>query len=101
MDSPVKKLIFNAADKENQPLNDAIIATLGDDVDHKKPLVEEVKKDEKAVVPVAKPEEMDEPLLQDNPQRFVLFPIKYHEVRDAFSRVKWFPLLSIPLTRLQ
>jgi hypothetical protein len=26
------------------------------------------------------PEEQDEPLLQENKQRFVLFPIKYHEV---------------------
>ena len=27
-----------------------------------------------------KEEEQDEPLLQENPQRFVLFPIRYHEV---------------------
>ena len=27
-----------------------------------------------------KPEEADEPLLQENPDRFVIFPIKYHEV---------------------
>ncbi|KAJ8607527.1 hypothetical protein MRB53_040237 [Persea americana] len=28
-----------------------------------------------------------EPLLRENPNRFVLFPIKYHEVRDASPRV--------------
>jgi hypothetical protein len=26
--------------------------------------------------------EADEPILKENPNRFVLFPIKYHEVRD-------------------
>lgn len=28
-----------------------------------------------------KEDEAAEPILQENPQRFVLFPIKYHEVR--------------------
>ena len=44
-----------------------------------------------------KKEEQYEPLLQENPQRFVLFPIKYHEVRVQLTsstrptlRVKWF-----------
>lgn len=36
---------------------------------------------EKKVAPGIKDFEADEPLLQENPQRFVLFPIKYHEVR--------------------
>lgn len=85
MESPVKKLDFGAADKENQPLNEA----LPNEVDsNHTPVVEETKKVEKeetAVVAAGlEPEECDEPLLQDNPQRFVLFPIKYHEVRDAY-----------------
>lgn len=50
-------------------------------------------------------EEKDEPILQENPQRFVLFPIKYHEVRalvypDATARVKCLhgqPPLTIPI----
>lgn len=76
-ESPVKKLQFQAAGKENVPF------------DADAPVVEvEIKKSnedvklEKAVVvaPTIKPEEADEPLLQENPQRFVLFPIKYHEV---------------------
>lgn len=42
------------------------------------PAVKEV--DMSLVAPTIKAEEMDEPLLRANPQRFVLFPIKYHEV---------------------
>lgn len=42
----------------------------------------------KPVVVVAAPTikelEAEEPLLQENPHRFVLFPIKYHEVRGLF-----------------
>ena len=89
MESPVKKLDF--ADKENQPLDEAAVTALADQVDAThKPSVDETKKtEEKApVAPGIKPEEADEPLLQENPQRFVLFPIKYHEVRDASRRVK-------------
>lgn len=33
-----------------------------------------------SAAPTIKPDEIDEPILQENPQRFVLFPIKYHEV---------------------
>ena len=89
MESPVKKLDFNPADKENNP--DATVATLAEQIeaDHK-PVVEEVKKVEKEPeTAVAKPDYSDEPLLQENPGRFVLFPIKYHEVCDASRRVKW------------
>ena len=32
-----------------------------------------------AVAPTIKEQEADEPLLQENPNRFVLFPLKYHE----------------------
>src|SRR2546423_1479552 len=71
-DSPTKKINFAAAGKENLPLNvDAPV----EDVEIKKPVVEEVKEEKLAVVaPTIKPEEADEPLLQENPQRFVLFP---------------------------
>ena len=76
-DSPAKKINFEAVGKENLPFNaDAAI-----DIEIKKPIVEEVKTEKAvAVAPTIKPEESDEPLLQENPQRFVLFPIKYHEV---------------------
>ena len=79
-DSPAKKLQFQAAGKENVPF-DADTPLL--EVKIKKPIEE--AKQEKAVVVAAtiKPEESDEPLLQENPHRFVLFPIKYHEVSVA------------------
>ena len=80
-DSPVKKLHFASVDKENAPAN--IPAPIIDDLEHKKPLVEvyDAKKEVKpTVAPTIKAEEADEPLLQENPHRFVLFPIKYHEV---------------------
>jgi hypothetical protein len=89
MESPMKKLDFNPADKENNP--DAAVATLTEEVDTTiKPVIEEVKRvEEKTETTVEKIDESDEPLLRENPGRFVLFPIKYHEVCDASNRVKW------------
>jgi ribonucleoside-diphosphate reductase subunit M2 len=89
MESPVKKLDFSASNKENAPL-DADLATLEAEMDANHKTTMNKKEELKvAVAPTIKPEEADEPLLQENPQRFVLFPIKYHEVRDASRRVKW------------
>lgn len=83
-DSPAKKLNFDASDKENIKQDAPVV----DELDLKKPQVELVKQEEKlAVAPGIKPEEADEPLLQENPQRFVLFPIKYHEVRVSSTRL--------------
>jgi ribonucleoside-diphosphate reductase subunit M2 len=84
-DSPAKKLNFEAVGKENIPFN--ADAPIVDAIEIKKPIVEE-EKAVTAVAPTIKPEEADEPLLQENPQRFVLFPIKYHEVSrvDALTR---------------
>ncbi|KAE9372303.1 ribonucleotide reductase small subunit [Stipitochalara longipes BDJ] len=87
-DSPAKKLNFEVVGKENAPFN--ADAPVVDDIEIKKPIVEEVKT-EKAVVTVAptiKPEESDEPLLQENPQRFVLFPIKYHEIWQMYKKAE-------------
>jgi ribonucleoside-diphosphate reductase subunit M2 len=79
-DSPAKKLQFDVADKENLPF-DAQLPVI--EIETTKPMAEVVKKEPLpvTVAPTIKPEEADEPLLQANPQRFVLFPIKYHEVR--------------------
>ena len=75
--TPVKKINFEVADKENNPHDAPVVVEL----DEQKPIVELAKKEQKAAVaPTIKPEEADEPLLQENPHRFVLFPIKYHEV---------------------
>ena len=86
-DSPAKKLVFQPVDKENIPAN--IPPPVMDDLELKKPLVEvfDAKKEATpTVAPTIKPEESDEPLLQENPHRFVLFPIKYHEVRGYLTR---------------
>lgn len=78
MESPIKKLDFAAAGKENTPIDSDAPIPLNIDI---KPIVQEVKNEKAvAVAPTIKPEEADEPLLQENPNRFVLFPIKYHEV---------------------
>ena len=44
-------------------------------------LDDEPCKDAPVVAPTIKEDEAVEPILQENAQRFVLFPIKYHEVR--------------------
>ena len=73
-DSPVKKLNFEAAGKENAPVSNPIV-----DVPATKPATEKLAEPSKAALDV-KAIEANEPLLQENPHRFVLFPIKYHEV---------------------
>lgn len=79
-DSPVKKIDFSSADKENRYKPIVGIPDLEEET------VDEVDKKMHAVAPTIKPEEADEPLLQENPNRFVLFPIKYHDVsHDAFN----------------
>ena len=86
-DSPMKKLIFEPLDKENAPTN--IPAPVMDNLELKKPLVEvyDAKREVTPIVaPTIKPAEADEPLLQENPHRFVLFPIKYHEVCTYHTR---------------
>lgn len=87
MESPLKKLDLGAADKENQPFDEAAVAAVADQVDanHRSAPKQDklAAKEEKPVASALKLEETDEPLLQDNPQRFVLFPIKYHEVCHA------------------
>jgi ribonucleoside-diphosphate reductase subunit M2 len=91
MESPVKKLDFAAAGKENMPL-DADFANLEAEMDAKHMENKASQEVTKTVVAAPKSEELlDEPLLRENAQRFVLFPIKYHEVSNASSprRVEW------------
>ena len=76
--SPAKKLNFEPVDKENNPAT-AVITEKVDDL--KKPVMDTSKETKPVVAPTIKDTEADEPLLQENPHRFVLFPIKYHEVR--------------------
>ena len=99
-DSPATKLNFQALGKENLPFDaDApIVAT----VEIEKPIIEEVKIEKAVVVaPTIKPQESDEPILQENPQRFVLFPIKYHEVSIASTRTCSMLTLVLDLADVQ
>ncbi|KAI1134160.1 small subunit of ribonucleotide reductase [Hypoxylon sp. FL0543] len=82
MESPVKKLDFSG--KENAPV-DASVEAIANEIESNKQTIakEQVKA---AVAPTIKPEEADEPILQENPQRFVLFPIKYHEIWQMYKK---------------
>ena len=73
----MKKLDFGVG-KENMPNS---VGVSFEDVSTKtEQKIEKKEVDMSLVAPGIKLEEMDEPLLRANPQRFVLFPIKYHEV---------------------
>lgn len=50
---------------------------------------EEVRNDLKTNGTVKTPKKFDpqlEPLLQENPHRFVIFPIKYHDIWDMYKK---------------
>jgi ribonucleoside-diphosphate reductase subunit M2 len=78
-DSPAKKLDFASADKENvfKP-----IVGIPDLEEEDASLVKPT------IAPTIRPEEAHEPLLQENPGRFVLFPIKYHDVSFPLSSTR-------------
>ncbi|KAI1766348.1 small subunit of ribonucleotide reductase [Hypoxylon sp. FL1150] len=77
MESPVKKLNLG---KENTNLD----ADVANEMESQKPVEKEQEKP--SVAPTIKSEEADEPILQENPQRFVLFPIKYHEIWQMYKK---------------
>ncbi|KAK8092066.1 ribonucleotide reductase [Apiospora hydei] len=79
MESPVKKLDLSAG-KENAPVDAEVVES--------KPTVTETTKEvgKVGVAPTIKPEEADEPILRENPSRFVLFPIKYHEIWQMYKK---------------
>ena len=98
-DSPIKKLDFGVAGKENVAIEASVVPEFG----LKKPDMAAIKAEEKpaptpTVAPTIKPEEANEPLLQENPHRFVLFPIKYHEVRVPSRVTRKVSYQSIVLT---
>jgi len=71
MSSPVKKLDFTA---QQGPIKAKPLVGLPP---LNKPVAEVTKETD-----MVKALNDDEPLLRENPNRFVLFPLKYHEVRD-------------------
>ena len=81
MESPAKKLHLDPlADKENieskYESDEVAVPIKGIPV-----LLDEPEKvPQPSVASAIKEEEAIEPILQENPNRFVLFPIKYHEV---------------------
>ena len=76
-DSPAKKLIFEALSKENVPVESPVV----DDIDLKKPQLDLAKTEVKPSTALSiKAMEAEEPILKENPHRFVMFPIRYHEV---------------------
>ncbi|KAF2762617.1 ribonucleoside-diphosphate reductase M2 subunit [Pseudovirgaria hyperparasitica] len=80
--SPAKRIDFSAANKENVSVEVAVpIKGIPDLPDEEEDITP-------SVVPTLKPEEADEPLLQENPQRFVLFPIKYHEIWQMYKKAE-------------
>lgn len=81
MESPVKTLNL-VENKENIESTDVVTSVAIEPVKPKIPELEVSKHvtEKKPVAEGIKSYEADEPLLRENPGRFVLFPIKYHEV---------------------
>ena len=77
-DSPVKKLDFTLENKENMPAVSESPAT--SDLEVMKKPVEDAKATSAAtlVAKTIKELEAEEPILRENPHRFVLFPLQYH-----------------------
>lgn len=86
MDGAAKKLDFGATDKENRPF-DKDLAKLEAEIDAQHNANYKAS-EAKKIAPTLKPEEANEPLLTENPQRFVLFPIKYHEIWQMYKKAE-------------
>jgi hypothetical protein len=92
IESPIKKLqMESVANKENIQARydaDEVAVPIKGIPDFDAP-----KKQDEPAEDNNKLAEQDEPILRENGQRFVLFPIKYHEVSarsvTGFGRVKW------------
>ncbi|KAF2873760.1 ferritin-like superfamily [Massariosphaeria phaeospora] len=81
-DSPTKKLNLTSANKENKEnIYKPIVGIpdlLDDDASIMKP----------SVAVTIRSEEAHEPILQENPGRFVMFPIKYHDVWQMYKKAE-------------
>lgn len=86
-ESPAKKLDFSVENKENLSA-DAPLLTVAQFNALKTPVTELVKTSPEPpkVAPGIKADETDEPILQENPHRFVLFPIKYAILHSRVTR---------------
>jgi ribonucleoside-diphosphate reductase subunit M2 len=80
-DSPIKAPIFTTTENKENDSNVAVpIKGIPD-------MPEETKEVKPSVAATIKAEEASEPLLQENPQRFVLFPIQNHDVSFSSTRL--------------
>jgi len=78
MESPLKKPVFaSEANKENYERDEIAIPIKGITLPDELPEEEDANNDNEI-----------EPLLRENPNRFVMFPIKYHEVRRVLSNIR-------------
>ena len=88
-DSPIKKLNFDIEDKENMHVAFESTEPMAkpDMQTEKMPSTEVREETQQPQVPKTLKElEKEEPLLQENKHRFVLFPLKYHEIVRVVSR---------------
>ncbi|KAB8360653.1 hypothetical protein FH972_024391 [Carpinus fangiana] len=81
--SPAKKLDFTAV-ATTGPIKAKPLVGLPD-LKKYNDAVDEAKN---AVAPTLHPDEASEPLLRENPNRFVLFPIKYHEIWQMYKKAE-------------
>lgn len=89
--SPAKKLDFASIDENGYEKAVPLVGL----PELKKPATDAVEEAKNAVASTLKPSEASEPLLRENPNRFVLFPIKYNEVRVSTRRDLSSRLLSL------
>ncbi|KAF2216474.1 hypothetical protein CERZMDRAFT_64888 [Cercospora zeae-maydis SCOH1-5] len=87
MESPIKKVQFFEADKENRESqyasDEVAVPVKGIPDDLPEPVVKKIEAE------TVKEEDLEvEPILQENPQRFVLFPIKYHEIWNMYKKAE-------------
>merc|ERR1711939_743743 len=93
MESPAKKLQLQPeSDKENVKSNAEDLRYQNDEVAIPikgiPDLVEQADDKKPSVAEGIKEEEADEPILQENPHRFVLFPLKYHEIWQMYKKAE-------------
>ncbi|KAI9719904.1 MAG: Ribonucleotide-diphosphate reductase (RNR), small subunit [Chrysothrix sp. TS-e1954] len=83
--SPAKKLDFTVPVQSEGPVKAVPLVGLPE---LSKPSTDAVEEATHSVASTLKSEEAGEPLLRENPNRFVLFPIKYHEIWHMYKKAE-------------
>lgn len=105
IESPMKQPLFTAASEEKENIVSGVeVAVPVKGI----PMADDLPEPEApkpSAAPGLKGDEVYEPILQENPNRFVLFPIKYHEVSSTrltrTRRVKLYQFMLIIYTDLE